>query len=160
MAARQVQGTRCRSNRLDEAQLASVVGLLPCVVMRSNRHAVSLACLHALIPRGLFNSLEPHIRFRRTRDSCMNATQPFGLIVAWFLFGMARIVFTSTMVERRIDHPDPSQAIAFTWAAAKQRVNAANYDPRGQRLLPWYRVVTTTYWAVVALACWSAVHYR
>lgn len=88
----------------------------------------------------------------------MHFTQTLGFVAAWFLLSMTRIVFTTTMVERRIDNPDPSQAIAFTWAAAKQRVNAANYDVRGQRLLPWYRAVTTTYWVLVAGACWSAVH--
>lgn len=89
----------------------------------------------------------------------INATQTLGFAATWFCFGMTRMVFTSRMVEHRIDHPDPSQAIAFTWAAAKQRVNAANYDPRGQRLLPWYRAVTTTYWGVVAVACWWAVRF-
>ena len=83
----------------------------------------------------------------------MRAIPTLGLVAAWFLFGMARMVFTSRMVELRIDYPDPSKAMAFTWKAAKQRVNAANYDSRGQRLLPWYRAVTTTYWIVVAFAC-------
>lgn len=87
----------------------------------------------------------------------MTATHTLSLIAAWFLFGMARIVFSSAMVERRVDRPEPGHALAFTWAAAKERGNAANYDLRGQRLLPWYRVVTTTYWCVVAVACWSAL---
>jgi hypothetical protein len=89
----------------------------------------------------------------------MDALPTLGFVAAWFLFGMARIVFGSRMVELRIDHPDPSQAIAFTWGAAKQRVNSANYDARGQRLLPWYRAVTTTYWVLVAVACWQAVRF-
>ena len=90
----------------------------------------------------------------------MNSSSLFVLIAAWFLFGMARMVFTSKMVEHRIDHPDPSQAMAFTVAAAKERVNVANYDPRGQRLLPWYRVVTTTYWLLVAGICAWAVLFE
>lgn len=82
-----------------------------------------------------------------------------GLVATWFLFAMARMVFVSRMVELRIDHPDPSQAMAFTWAAAKQRVNSANYDARGRRLLPWYRAVTASYWGVVAVACWSVLRW-
>ncbi|MBC7841641.1 MAG: hypothetical protein H7099_04990 [Gemmatimonadaceae bacterium] len=89
----------------------------------------------------------------------MNATHTLGVVAAWFLFGMARIAFSSAMVEHRIDHPDPVQAIAFTWNAAKERVNAANYNPRGRRLLPWYRAVTTTYWMLVAVTFWWAVRY-
>jgi hypothetical protein len=91
------------------------------------------------------------------RNLCMNSTSAIGLVGAWFLFGMARMVFTSKMVEHRIDHPDPSRAMAFTFAAAKERVNVANYDPRGQRLLPWYRVVTTTYWMLAGGMCGWAV---
>ncbi len=67
------------------------------------------------------------------------------------------MVFTSAMVEHRIDHPDPVKAIAFTWTAAKQRVNPANYRTRGLRLLPWYRAVTTTYWMLVADVVWWTV---
>ncbi len=89
----------------------------------------------------------------------MDSNSSLGLAAAWFLFGMARIVFTSTMVEYRVDHPDPVKVMAFTKEAAKQRVNAANYDARGQRLLPWYRAVTTTYWMVVAAACAWAVRF-
>ena len=92
-------------------------------------------------------------------DCLMNATHTLSLVAAWFLFGMARIVFSSSLVAHRTDRPDPAQAIAFTLAAARERVNAANYDARGQRLLPWYRAVTTSYWGVVAVACWSAVHF-
>lgn len=89
----------------------------------------------------------------------MNSTVTLGVVATWFLLGMARMVFTSRMVELRIDHPDPSQAMAFTWKAAQQRINPANYDRRGQRLLPWYRAVTTTYWAVVAGTCSGAVYF-
>ena len=89
----------------------------------------------------------------------MNPTHTLGLVAAWFIFGMARMVFGSRMVELRIDHPDPSEALAFTRAAARQRVNPANYDRRGQRLLPWYRAVTTTYWLVVAGALGSAAFF-
>jgi hypothetical protein len=83
----------------------------------------------------------------------MSSISTLGVVATWFIFGMARMVFTSRMVELRTDHPDPSEAMAFTWKAARQRVNAANYDSQGQRLLPWYRAVTTTYWIVVASAC-------
>lgn len=90
----------------------------------------------------------------------MNATQlSLGLAAAWFVFAMARMLFTFTMVEHRIDHPDWVQAISFTWSAAKARVTAANYDARGQRMLRWYRTVTTTYWILVAVAFWSAAHF-
>lgn len=89
----------------------------------------------------------------------MNSTVTLAAAATWFLFGMARIVFTSRMVELRIDHPDPSQAISFTWKAARQRINPANYDRRGQHLLPWYRAVTTTYWVVVACICIGAVYF-
>ena len=81
------------------------------------------------------------------------------MLAAWFLFGMARMVFTLTMVEHRVDHPDWIKAIGFTREAAKARVTAANYNARGKRLLPWYRAVGTTYWLLVAVACWSAVHF-
>lgn len=87
----------------------------------------------------------------------MSSTAALLYAATWFLFGMSRIVFTSAMVEHRIDHPDPVKAIAFTWSAAKQRVNAANYDTRGRRLLPWYRAVTTTYWMLVAGVLWWTV---
>ncbi len=89
----------------------------------------------------------------------MNSTTVLGLVAAWFLFGMARMVFTSKMVEHRIDRPDPSQAMAFTLAAAKDRIKVANYDPRGQRLLPWYRAVTTTYWVIVGVTCGLALFF-
>ncbi len=89
----------------------------------------------------------------------MTTANDFGLVVAWFVFGMARIVFTSKMVEHRIDHPDPSRAMAFTLDAASARRNAANYDPLGRRLLPWYRAVGLTYWILAGSACWWAVHH-
>lgn len=89
----------------------------------------------------------------------MNTAQSLGYAATWFLFGMARIIFTTAMVEHRVDHPDPVQAIGFTWQAAKARTNAANYDARGKRLLPWYRAVTTTYWMLVAGVCWGAAHF-
>ena len=87
----------------------------------------------------------------------MSSTASLAYAATWLLFGMTRIGFTSAMVEHRIDHPDPVKAIAFTWAAAKQRVNSANYDARGRRLLPWYRAVTTTYWILVAGVVWETV---
>ena len=88
----------------------------------------------------------------------MSSISTLSVVAAWFIFGMARIVFTSRMVELRIDRPDPSKAMAFTWEAARQRANAANYDSRGQSLLPWYRAVTTSYWIVVTCACWWAAY--
>ena len=75
------------------------------------------------------------------------------------MLGQARIVLTSKMVEYRIDNPDPSQALAFTRAAAAARQNAANYDAQGRRLLPWYLTVTRTYWVLVAvICCWAIYH--
>ena len=66
---------------------------------------------------------------------------------------------TSHMVEHRIDDPDPSQALAFTRAAAAARRDAANYNAQGRRLLPWYLTVTRTYWALVAgICCWAIYH--
>ncbi len=52
--------------------------------------------------------------------------------------------------------PDPSQALAFTRAAAAARRDAANYDAQGRRLLPWYVAVARTYWALVTgVCCWA-----
>ena len=85
----------------------------------------------------------------------MTPTHTLGLVAAWFVFGMARIVFTSKLAEHRIDNPDPGEAMAINRVARAKRLNAANYDPRGRRLLPWYRVVNTTYWVLAAGgACW------
>ena len=89
----------------------------------------------------------------------MTSASTLGLLAAWFVLGQARIVFTSKMVEHRIDRPDPSQALAFTRAAAAARRDAANYDARGRRLLPWYRTVTRTYWLLVTgICCWTIYH--
>ncbi len=74
----------------------------------------------------------------------MTSTYTLGVVAAWFVLGQARIVFTSKMVEHRIDKPDPSRAMAFTRSAAVARRDAANYDAQGRRLLPWYRTVTCT----------------
>lgn len=87
----------------------------------------------------------------------MASTASLLYAATWFLFGMTRMVFGFAMVQHRIDHPDPVQAMEFTPAAAKQRVNPANYDTRGLRLLPWYRAVTTTYWMLVAGVVWWTV---
>ena len=89
----------------------------------------------------------------------MTPTGTLGLVAAWFIFGMARIVFTSKLAEHRIDNPDPGKAMAVNLDAASQRLNAANYDPLGRRLLPWYRAVNITYWALAAGGCWWAVHH-
>ena len=43
-------------------------------------------------------------------ESGMSSTAALLYAATWFLFGMTRIVFTSAMVERRIDHPDPVKA--------------------------------------------------
>ena len=89
----------------------------------------------------------------------MTSTATLGLIAAWFVLGQARIVFGSKMVEHRIDGVDPSRALAFTRAAAAARRNAANYDARGRRLLPWYLIVTRSYWLLVAgIGCWALYH--
>ncbi|HEY4216835.1 MAG TPA: hypothetical protein VGM67_06830 [Gemmatimonadaceae bacterium] len=80
-------------------------------------------------------------------------------IAAWFLFGMARIVLTSMLAEHRIDKPNWSAAMASNSKAAAERLNAANYDVPGRRLLPWYRVVNKTYWVVVAAGLlWIVLH--
>ena len=86
----------------------------------------------------------------------MTSTYTLGFVAAWFVLGQARIVLTSKMVEHRIDNPDPSQAQAFTRAAAAARRNAANYDTQGRRLLPWYLTVTRTYRVLVTgICCWA-----
>ncbi len=90
----------------------------------------------------------------------MTSAATLGLVAAWFVLGQARIVFTSKMVEHRIDAPDPSQAVAFTRAAAAARRDAANYDTQGRRLLPWYVTVTRSYWALVAGIAGWAIFYR
>jgi hypothetical protein len=78
----------------------------------------------------------------------MTSAPALGLVAAWFAFGMARMVLTSKLAEHRLDHPDAGQALAFNRRAAAARGNAANYDPRGRRLLPWDHVVNRTYWVV------------
>ena len=89
----------------------------------------------------------------------MTSSTTLGLIAAWFVLGQARIVFTSKMVEHRIDAPDPSQALAFTRAAAAARRDVTNYDAQGRRLLPWYLMVTRSYWVLVAgICCWAIYH--
>ena len=89
----------------------------------------------------------------------MTSTYTLGAVAAWFVLGQARIVFTSKMVEHRIDKPDPSRAMAFTRAAAAARRDAANYDAQGRRLLPWYLMVTRTYWLlVIGICCWAIYH--
>jgi len=89
----------------------------------------------------------------------MTSTSTLGFVAAWFVLGQARIVFTSRMAEHRIDIADPSQALAFTRAAAAARRNAANYDAHGRRLLPWYLTVTRAYWLLVTgIGCWAIYH--
>lgn len=87
----------------------------------------------------------------------MTPASGLGLVAAWFVAGMTRIVFTSALAEHRLDNPDPVKALASNRAASAARLDAANYDLRGRRLLPWYRVVNTTYWVLAAGACWWAV---
>ena len=89
----------------------------------------------------------------------MPSTYTLGLIAAWFVLGQARIVLTSKMAEHRIDLSDASQALAFTRAAAAARRDAANYNARGQRLLPWYLTVVRSYWVVVAGICGWAIYH-
>jgi len=89
----------------------------------------------------------------------MTSTYTLGLVAAWVVFGMARIVFTSKLAEHRIDNPDPGKAMAINLDAASERLNAANYDPLGRRLLPWYRGVNITYWFVAVGGCsWAIIH--
>jgi hypothetical protein len=78
------------------------------------------------------------------------STGSLGLVAAWFILGMARIVVTSKLAEHRVDHPDPGRALAVNLSATSERLNAANYDPQGRRLLPWYRVINSSYWILVA----------
>ena len=80
-----------------------------------------------------------------------------GLVAAWFVAGMARMAFTSKMVEHRIDNPDPATAMSITPSARSRRLDLANYDPRGRRLLPWYRAVNVAYWTLAAGMCWWAI---
>ena len=89
----------------------------------------------------------------------MMTADGLGLVATWFVFGQARIVLTSKLAEHRIDHPEPGKAMAVNWEAASARRNAANYDPVGRRVLPWYRVVNITYWVVAVGGCWWAVHH-
>ena len=89
----------------------------------------------------------------------MTSISTLWLVAAWFILGQARIVFTSKMVEHRIDAPDPSQAVAFTRAAAAARRDAANYNTQGRRLLPWYLTVTRSYWALVGGICGWAIYH-
>jgi len=93
----------------------------------------------------------------RTLGFFMTPTHTLGLVAAWFVFGMARIVFTSKLAEHRIDNPDPGKALAVNLAATAERLNAANYDPLGRRLLPWYRAVNIIYWVLAAGGFWWAV---
>ena len=88
----------------------------------------------------------------------MRYTSGLALIAAWFVFGQARIIFTSKMAEHRIDNPGPGEALAFGLNAASARRNPAHYDPRGRRLLPWYLAVCATYWVLVAGACLSVFY--
>ena len=89
----------------------------------------------------------------------MTPDHTLAFVAAWFIFGMARIVFSSKLVEHRIDNPDPGKAIAVNLSAASERLNAVNYDSLGRRLLPWYRVVSSTYWVLAAGGCWLAIHH-
>jgi hypothetical protein len=89
----------------------------------------------------------------------MASTYTLGVVAAWFVLGQARIVMSSKMVEHRIDNPDPSQALAFTRAAAAARRDTANYDDQGRLHLPWNLTVTRAYWLVVAGICgWAIFH--
>ena len=87
----------------------------------------------------------------------MTPTYTLGLVAAWFIFGMARIVFTSKLAEHRTDNPDPGKAMTLNREAASERLDAANYNPLGRRLLPWYRAVNITYWILAPSGCLWAV---
>ena len=89
----------------------------------------------------------------------MTPALDLGLVAAWFLAGMARIVVTSKLAEHRIDNPPPGRAMAIDREARAERLDEANYDPPGRRLLPWYRLVNTTYWTIaVGGVCWVILH--
>ena len=89
----------------------------------------------------------------------MTAAPILGLVATWFVLGMARIVFTSKLAEHRIDDPDPTQALSANPEAAARRIDAANYDASGRRLLPWYLAVTRAYWLLVAGIAGWAIHH-
>lgn len=84
----------------------------------------------------------------------MTASPNLGIVAAWFVAGMARIVFTSKLAEHRIDKPDPVSALAANRKSSAARHDLSNYDRDGQRLLPWYRAVNITYWLIAAGTCW------
>ena len=74
-------------------------------------------------------------------------------IATWFVLSMARIIVTSKLAEHRVDNPPAGHALAFNRAARSDRLNVANYDAGGRRLLSWYRAVSLSYWLVVAVLC-------
>ena len=88
----------------------------------------------------------------------MVTAKTLGIIAAWFLLGQARIVLASKLAEHRTDAPNLSTAFAFNLAAVAG-AKGAHYDPRGRRLLPWYRAVNATYWVLVGgVGVWAIVH--
>ena len=87
----------------------------------------------------------------------MSPIQTLGLIAAWFLFGMARMVCTSKLAEHRIDNPDPAKVMSMNSQARSERLDQANYDASGRRLLPWYRAINVAYWTIAAGALALAV---
>ena len=78
----------------------------------------------------------------------MTVGQDTGLIALWFVAGMTRIVFFYKLAEHRIDNAGSAMMSPISRDARALRFDAANYDARGRRLLPWYRVVSTSYWVI------------
>jgi hypothetical protein len=87
----------------------------------------------------------------------MVTTQTLALLATWFVLGQARLVLASKLAEHRLEAPDLSKAIAYNLAAAV-RGDRAKFDPQGQRLWPWYRAISASYWALVAGAgIWAVI---
>ena len=90
----------------------------------------------------------------------MSPTSSLFPIATWFLLGMTRIVVTSKLAEYRIDNPPGGHALAINRAARADRLNLANYDLRGRRLLPWYKAANLAYWIAVAGVClWGVYNF-
>ena len=87
----------------------------------------------------------------------MVTSQSLGLLATWFVLGQARLVLASKLGEHRLTAPDLSAAFAYNLAAAV-RGGRASFDPQGQRLWPWYRAISTSYWVLVAgVGLWALV---
>jgi hypothetical protein len=90
----------------------------------------------------------------------MTVKQELTLVAVWFVAGMTRGVFFHKLAEHRIDKGGPATLSPINRNARALRLDAANYDPRGRRLLPWYRVVSTTYWLIVVVVVGLSIYQR